>query len=113
MDLIGQDRSENEITQLEVYRLAVFSMETYARKFKADGVSYDSMTALLGQVRSRAAAVDTTSEKTEKLRASVLDRLDAAANAIENAYREQVSGEWVQQYGASWALRALRWRVCR
>lgn len=93
VDLIGQDRSENEITQLEVYRLAVFSMETYARKFKADGVSYDSMTALLEQVRSRAAAVDTTSEKTEKLRASVLDRLDAAANAIENAYREQVSGE--------------------
>lgn len=93
VELIGADESENELTQLEVCRLTVFSAETYARKFKADGVSYDEMADLLTTAGEMTAQVAPTSEKTETLQKSVLERLAAAQSAVQNAYREQVSGE--------------------
>ena len=81
---------ESEIIQLEVYRLAMYSMETYARKFKADGISQQEMTELYETVVNATDQVVTTSDKTEQLKQEVSLRYDAAGRAIEDAYREQV-----------------------
>ncbi|MDM8157036.1 serine/threonine-protein kinase [Amedibacillus dolichus] len=81
---------ESEIIQLEVYRLAMYSMETYARKFKADGISQQEMTKLYETVVNATDQVVTTSDKTEQLKQEVSLRYDAAGRAIEDAYREQV-----------------------
>ena len=79
---------ESEIIELEIYKLAMYSIDTYARKFKSDGVSQDDMTSLYDTVKSAVAEVNTTSDKTEKLKADVIARLESAESAISNAFRE-------------------------
>ena len=80
--------NESEIVQLEVCRLVVYSIETYARKFKGDGVSQIEMNSLLSQVTTLVYSVETTSDKTEALKNEVVARLPNATSAIENAFRE-------------------------
>ena len=82
-----QDGDESEIVVLEVYKLAVNSVETYARKFKADGVTESDMRSVLSQVETEVSRLTTTSDKTELLKNSVIARLSAAGAAIDNAYR--------------------------
>ena len=79
---------ENEIVELEVYRLAMYSIETYARKFKSDGVSENDMSSVFEDVERAARRVSTTSDKTDDLKTEVISRAEAAEAAIENAYRE-------------------------
>lgn len=80
--------NESEIVQLEVCRLVVYSIETYARKFKGDGVSQIELNTLLSQVTSLVHSVETTSDKTESLKNETVARLANAGSAIENAFRE-------------------------
>lgn len=80
--------NESEIVQLEVCRLVVYSIETYARKFKGDGISQIEMNALLSRVTTLVHSVETTSDKTESLKNEVVARLANAASAIDNAFRE-------------------------
>lgn len=91
--MISNTPDESEIIELEVYKLVMYSIETYARKFKADGVTKADMSALFRSVKAAADAVATTSDKTEQLKTDVANRFDAAESAIENAYREQVKTE--------------------
>jgi len=86
--MLSSDENESEIIQLETYKLAMYSIETYARKFKADGISQEAMTELFNAVKSAAANVDTTSDKTEKLKNDVMGRIESAQAAISNAYRK-------------------------
>lgn len=88
VEMISSSNDENEIIELEVYKLTMYSIETYARKFKADGISQDEMNSLFTTVKTEAADVSTTSDKTEQLKKDVMDRFDAAQAAIENAFRE-------------------------
>lgn len=88
VNMLSNSKDENEIIELEIYKLAMYSIETYARKFKADGVSQNDMSALFDTVTAAVLAVDTTSDKTEKLKQDVLARFDSAEAAISNAYRE-------------------------
>ena len=88
-ELVGliQEQDESEIVELEVYKLAVNSIETYARKFRADGVEERDMSGVLSQVETATRSLSTTSDKTELLKNSVMDRFAAAEAAVENAYR--------------------------
>jgi len=79
---------ENEIVELEVYRLTVYSIETYARKFKSDGVNQSDMESVLEKVASSTKNVSTTSDKTDDIKTEVNSRAEAAQAAIDNAYRE-------------------------
>lgn len=88
VDLISNSAEENEIIELEVYKLSMYSIETYARKFKADGITQRQITNLFNIVKSEASNVSTTSDKTEQLKKNVMNRFDSAEAAIENAYRE-------------------------
>lgn len=88
VEMISSSSDENEIIELEVYKLTMYSIETYARKFKADGITQDQMNNLFTTVKTEASDVSTTSDKTEQLKTDVMNKFDAAQAAIENAFRE-------------------------
>ncbi len=83
---VSESQDENEIVNLEVYKLAMNAVETYARKFKADDVTQEDMEALLEQVKTGTEQVDTTTDKTEEMKNDILKRLQDAEAAVENAY---------------------------
>lgn len=95
VDTLADTQEENEIVNLEVYRLAISSIETYARKFKADDVTRTDMEALLTKVETGVRATSTTTDKTEQMKEEILARINDAKAAIENAFsnRQEVEGE--------------------
>lgn len=88
VDIISNNQDESEMIELEVYKLAMYSVENYARKFKADEITRDEMMSLFEQVKQATKEVDTTSDKTEELKENVIARFDATEAAIVNAFRE-------------------------
>ncbi len=88
VNLIGTASEENEIVKLEVYKLVMYSIETYARKFRSVSVTQEEMLRLFDTVREASANMPTTSDKTEQLKNDVVSRHEATKLAIENAYRE-------------------------
>ena len=83
---MGED--ETEMIKLEVYKLAIYSVESYARKFKSDGIEQYDMDSLLQSVEEAVLAVETTSDTTDEIKKSVMARFAAAEEAIANAFRE-------------------------
>lgn len=88
VSMIAQDADRSEIVELEVYKLAINSIETYARKFKSDGVTREDMEAVLLQAMQAVENVSTTSDTTEQLKAETMTRFAGAEAAVANAYRE-------------------------
>lgn len=88
VDTAADETKENELVSLEVYRLVCYSVETYARKFKFDGVTENDMEQVFYQVKSAAQQLTGHSDKTRKLKADVTERLAPAEEAIRHAYGE-------------------------
>jgi len=86
VEIIGNSQEENEIVNLEVYKLVVNSIETYARKFKGDDITQSDMNTLLQSVENGVKNTDTTTDKTAEMQTDILARIEAAELAIENAY---------------------------
>ena len=89
VDTVSGSREENEIVSLEVYKLAINAVETYARKFKADGVTEEEMKALLEKVKEGIGVTETTTDKTGEMKEDITERLGAAETAIENAFSNE------------------------
>lgn len=85
---VGAEKDESEIIELEVYRLTMYSIENYARKFKAEGVEKSDMELVFNNVKNSIAMMSTVSDKPKKIRSDVIKRLSSAKAAINNAYRE-------------------------
>lgn len=85
---ISKSKNENEIIELEIYKLVMYSIENYARKFKADDISQEQMNSLYKAVQQAVSDVSTSTDKTKEVKNDVVERLDSANQAIENAYRE-------------------------
>lgn len=85
---VADGEDESEIIELEVYRLTMYSIENYARKFKADGVAQSDMESVFDSVKEAAEQVSTTSDKTGEIKSDVTSRFDSVKSAIDNAYRE-------------------------
>lgn len=85
---ISNADNESEIIELEVYKLAMYSIENYARKFKADDISQARMESLFSTVKQAVSQVSTSTDKTTELKEEVISRFDSTSQAIENAYRE-------------------------
>lgn len=81
-----QNGSEQEIVNLEVYKLAINAIESYARKFKADGVLQEDMESLLSDVKNGVNSTETTTDKTSQMKEHILERMDAVEEAVKNAY---------------------------
>lgn len=86
--LVEDAPDENEIVRLELYRLAVNSIETYAHKFHADDLSQDELQAMLDSAREGVAAVPAVTDKTAEMKADIEARIPSAEKAIENAYAD-------------------------
>lgn len=83
---VGREE-ENEMTRLEVYRLALYSIEQYARKFRSEGVSQEEQAEIYETVKRAVEEMDTTSDTTEEIKAGISARFQAAEDAIVNAFR--------------------------
>lgn len=81
-----QNGSEQEIVNLEVYKLAINAIESYARKFKADGVLQEDMESLLSDVKNGVNSTEITTDKTSQMKEHILERMDAVEEAVKNAY---------------------------
>lgn len=86
VDTVSSSQDENEIVNLEVYKLATNAIETYARKFKADDVTKEEMETLLEKVRAGVKETVTTTDKTEQMKTDLTERFSAADTAIQNAF---------------------------
>lgn len=81
----GEDQ---EIVQLELYRLIMNSIENYSRKFKADGIKQDDMLAVYDTVCEKLEALNTNSDKTDELKEQLIDRKQTVRQSIDSAYRD-------------------------
>ena len=90
VNTVAEESDESEIIQLEVYKLAMYSMESYARKFKVDGIDKSDMETVFATVQAAAKNMPTTSDKTSQIKESVIRRFVPAKTAIDNAYRGKV-----------------------
>ena len=87
--IIENSKEDKEIVNLEGYRLIVSAIETYARKFKADEVTKESMEALLQTVKTGIKNTATTTDKTEQMKEEIRGRIDFAKTAIDNAFTDK------------------------
>lgn len=86
VDTVNNSSEEQEIVNLEVYKLAMNAMETYARKFKADGITKEDMEQLAGQVKNGIEATETTTDKTTRMKEEIISRIPEVEKAINNAF---------------------------
>lgn len=84
LNTVNQD--ENEIVNLELYKLAMYSIDNYARKFKADGVTETDIRNVYGDVKNRTKNMTTTTDKTTQIKDYIVQRFESADKSIENAY---------------------------
>ncbi|MBO4346398.1 MAG: serine/threonine protein kinase [Lachnospiraceae bacterium] len=80
------EEEQSEMLKLEVYKLCINSLETYAYKISSDGVSKESEMMMLDNVIDKVEGLETTSEKTDAMKTDILERNKFAKEAIEKAY---------------------------
>jgi eukaryotic-like serine/threonine-protein kinase len=86
-DLIKLIDDESEIVQLELYRLAMYSVEQYARKFKSDGVTESDIRSVVETVKKGTNHVQVSTDKTIAIKSEVVGRFDFISQEIDKAYR--------------------------
>ena len=86
MDAVAQREDESEIVRLELLELARSSLQQYAAKLKIDGVSREEMDAMYRQVSKVIRTIETTTDKTEEKKRSILSLLDDTRDAIDTVY---------------------------
>ena len=79
-------QEENEMICLEVYKLCIYSVENYARKFQIDGVKEDDIKQFYESVLATTKETVTTTDKTGDIRSDILSREEDVTLAIESAY---------------------------
>lgn len=87
--IVNSVEDDNEIVNLELYKLAMDSIETYARKFKADSIKKSDLLNLYLDVKEKVQSIDTTTEKTNKIQEYIISRFDSIYNSINNAYLKE------------------------
>ncbi len=87
IEMVAKNPDENEMVKLELYKLTMFSIETYARKFKLDGVEEQDIRAVTEAVKQSTNEVEVTAEKTEMIKNDVVKRFAIVEKAIDHAYR--------------------------
>ncbi|WP_251548768.1 serine/threonine protein kinase [Neobacillus muris] len=83
------EKDESEIVKLELYKLTMHSVETYARKFKADGVKESDLLSVVESVNTSASSIETSSDKLAAIKKDVINRFEVTVQAINNAYRKE------------------------
>ena len=91
VDLTTSGQENNERVQLEVYRMTLYSIERYARKFKAEEVTREEMEALCETIRTAVDAIQIDVENEQNtlagIKRDINSRFASAQEAITNAFR--------------------------
>ena len=87
INLIDKNPDEGEIVKLELYKMTLYSIESYSRKFKVDGVEKSDIVTVFEVVKNSTESTSTTSDKTQEIKDRIVSRFDITKEAIENAYR--------------------------
>lgn len=80
---------ENEIVNLETYKLCMYSIENYARKFMLDEISEEDLLEFYQNVHDSVVKMEPTTDKTEDMKNEIIERESYAKQAIEHAYEAQ------------------------
>lgn len=89
INIIDKNPDESEMVKLELYKLTMYSVETYARKFKLDGIKESEIRAVTEAVKKSTNQVEVTAEKTEIIKKDVINRFELTAQAIDHAFRKE------------------------
>ena len=84
--LIG--KNEDELINLEVYKICIYSIENYARKFRADGVKKSELQKFLREILQQTRDQVTTTEKTDEIKQDILKRVSSVEQVVVRAYME-------------------------
>ncbi|MCA1055186.1 serine/threonine protein kinase [Rossellomorea aquimaris] len=89
INMIAKNPDESEIVKLELYKLSMYSIETYARKMKADGIEESDLRSVFDLVKRGTNEVAATTDKTDAIKNEVISRFESTGKSIENAFRKQ------------------------
>lgn len=78
--------SDNNVMRLDAAALAQDALRTYARKFRADGISQEDMLALEASAQGIADGVSTTTDQQDEELRRLRANVDATRQAIEDAF---------------------------
>ncbi len=92
LTLLEEHPDESEIVKLEFYKLASYSIETYARKLKADGIDEYIMRDVYQRIMRNTNDIQASTDKTEQLKTYILSRSTQVLASIENAFRMKGRG---------------------
>jgi len=84
IDLLANE--ENDVMRLEAANLALDALETYPRKFRADGIAQSDLEALARRAGELAEKSTSTTERLDVEKARAESRTDDVAESIGNAY---------------------------
>jgi serine/threonine-protein kinase len=93
MNTVAVDESESEIVRLELIELTRSALQQYGTKFKTDGISKDQLLELYDLVESSANSINTTADKTQELKETIISNLADTKAAIELAYSTSEEGD--------------------
>lgn len=93
MNSVALDANESEIVKLQLIELTRGAIQQYATKFKVDGVTEDQLLELYNLIVDTVNSIETTTEKTEALKATTVSNLPDTKSAIESAYGTSKGGD--------------------
>lgn len=85
-NMVDQNSESSEIVDLELNRLIMNAIETYARKFKADGITQAEIKTLYQQTLSATKNVSTTTDKTNGMKQQIMERVVSTEQEIDHAF---------------------------
>lgn len=88
LKLIENNPDESEIVKLELYKLTMYSIEAYARKFKLDGIKEEDISSVIASVKKSTNNVSVTTDKTQQIKDDVINRFGVTEKAVDNAFRK-------------------------
>lgn len=86
LETVASDEGESEIVRLELLELSRSSLQQYANRFKADGVTRDDMLQLCDSIDQISGGLVTTTQKTDELKSEIRSRLEETRDAIQAAF---------------------------
>ena len=93
MNTVAVDETESEIVRLELIELTRGAIQQYATKFKVDGVGQTDIKLLYDKVENVVNSLETTTDKTEEKKATIVELLGDTLVAIETAYGTNRGGD--------------------
>ena len=84
VDMLSSTEDVNELIELETYNIAIVSIGKYSKKFIADGVPTSEITNLYNKVKIAVDNVDADTDKTEQLKADIIEKYNGIPTSITN-----------------------------